>query len=347
MSTLSIDRGRLSLVACASGRRFADRVAVALGKIMLRESGIPFRGVADSSEIFFSNGEVKTLINESVRGDDVYIIQCVDDPTSDRSVNDNLMALFTAINAAKQADADRITAVVPQFPYARQERKKGREGITARQVAAFLEISGATRVISLDIHAEAIGGFFHHATLDDLHASGDLIQAYQDRVLKGQPSTGVVVVSPDVGSADRARFYSRRMGCDMAIGDKERDYSRPGTVKRMRLVGEVRDKDVLLVDDIIDTGGSIIEACATCKRNGAKDIYLAVTHPFLTGKAVDRLDAAHREGLFQRLFGTDAVMRTPEWIEAHPWYEEVSVAPLFAQVLYHVNRKKSVSSLLS
>lgn len=346
MPMSSFDRGRLTIMACDSGRAFAERVSAALNRITLRESGMPFRGMADASEIFFSNGEVKTMINESVRGDDIYIIQCVDDPTSPRSINDNLMALFTALDAAKQADAERITAVVPQFPYARQERKKGREGVTARQIAHFLESSGASRVISLDIHAEAIGGFFHTAILDDLHASGDLITAFQERVLGGGPADKLCVVSPDVGSADKARYWSRALGCDMAIGDKERDYSRPGTVKKMRLVGEVAGKDVLLVDDIIDTGGSIVEATATCKRHGARDIYLAVTHPFLTGKAVERLDAAYAEGLFKRLFGTDAVMRSQEWMADHPWYDEVSVATLFAQVIYNINRKRSVSRLL-
>ena len=347
MPMSAFDRGRLTIVACESGKVFAERVSAALGRITLKESGMPFRGLADASEIFFSNGEVKTMINESVRGDDVYIIQCVDDPTSDRSINDNLMALFTALDAAKQADADRITAVVPQFPYSRQERKKGREGVTARQIAHFLEGSGATRVISLDIHADAIGGFFNDAILDDLHASTDLIEAFRQRVLKGAPANSVTVVSPDVGSAEKARYYSRALGCDMAIGDKERDYSQPNTVVTMRLVGEVKGKDVLLVDDIIDTGGSIVEAMATCKRQGAKDIYLAVTHPFLTGKAIPRLNAAYEEGMFKRMFGTDAVTRSLEWQAEHPWYSEVTVAPLFAKVIYNINRKRSVSSLLS
>lgn len=346
MPTHSANRGRLTIVACGSGQAFAERVAFALNLIMRKESGVPFRGIAKSSEVFFSNGEVKTMINESVRGDDVYVIQCVDDPTSSRSVNDNLIAMLTAINAAKQADADRITAVLPQFPYARQERKKGRESVTAKQVARFLEVSGADRVISLDIHAEAIGGFFHTAVMDDLHASQDLMAAFREEVLEGKDPKDFVVVSPDVGSAERARFYSRRLGCHMAICDKERDYTRPGTVKEVRLVGDVRDKDVFMVDDIIDTGGSILEAAATCKRMGAKRIFLAATLPYLTGPAISRMQAAYEEQRFDRLFGTDAVMRDPQWIEAMPWYKEVSVAPLFARVIYNVNRKRSVSRLL-
>lgn len=338
-------RGKLTIIGCESGKRFAERVAHHLD-VAMREGGDGgFGGLCDSSEVYFANGEMKTVINESVRGDDVYVIQCVDDPCSPRSVNDNFMAFCTAINAAKQADADCITAVLPQFPFARQERKKTREGVTAKQIARFLEISGADRVITLDIHAEAIGGFFETAVLDDLHASRPLIDAFRLRMPEIDPHS-VVVVSPDVGSADRARFYSRELGCNMAICDKERDYTRPGTIKAMRLVGDVRGKDVLVVDDMIATGGSMLESVATVKRHGARDVYIAVSLPFFNGDALEKFEAAYREGMFKVLLATDSVMRAPEWVNNSAWYEEISVAPLFAQVLYSVNRKRSVSRLL-
>jgi len=336
------NRGRLSLIACGSGKVFAERVAVELDTIMRAEEGEPFTGLIDSSEIFFANREVKTVINESVRGDDVYVVQFFDDPESPRSVNDNLMALLTAINAAHQADAERITVVIPQFPYARQERKKARESITARQVCRFIEISGATRTITLDLHSPAIGGFFERATLDDLHASKPLNEYFKTI----HNLQNLTVVSPDVGSAERARTLSRALGCDMAICDKERDYSRPGTVKMVRLVGDVKDRDVLMVDDMIATGGSIIEAAATCKRLGARDIYLGCSLPFFNGNAIERLEAAYREGVFKLLMGTDSVPRGPAFMQSHPWYREVSVAPLLARVIFNINRRLSVSSLL-
>ena len=336
------NRGRLSLIACGSGKVFAERVDVELDTIMRAEEGEPFTGLIDSSEIFFANREVKTVINESVRGDDVYVVQFFDDPESPRSVNDNLMALLTAINAAHQADAERITVVIPQFPYARQERKKARESITARQVCRFIEISGATRTITLDLHSPAIGGFFERATLDDLHASKPLNEYFKTI----HNLQNLTVVSPDVGSAERARTLSRALGCDMAICDKERDYSRPGTVKMVRLVGDVKDRDVLMVDDMIATGGSIIEAAATCKRLGARDIYLGCSLPFFNGNAIERLEAAYREGVFKLLMGTDSVPRGPAFMQSHPWYREVSVAPLFARVIFNINRRLSVSSLL-
>lgn len=336
------NRGRLRLVACESGRVFAERIAMSLSSLIEREEGGTFDGVVDSSEILFANREVKTLLNQSVRGDDVYIVQCMDDPLSIRSVNDNLMALCTALDAAHQGDAECITAVVPQFPYARQERKKAREGITARQVARFLEISGADRVISVDLHAEAICGFFDRATLDSLKAT----QVILDYFSATHSLENLTVVSPDIGSADRARFLSRRLGCAIAICDKERDYSKPGVVKSSRLVGEVRGRDVLMVDDMIATGGSIIEAAVTCKNSGAREVYLGCTHAFFNGDAVERLDRAYSEGTFNKVIGTDAVVRGDAFAKAHPWYEEVSIAPLFAQVLYNINRRKSVSALI-
>ena len=335
-------RGRLVLIACESGRVFARRVADALEKIVQAGERSSFQGIADTTEVHFANREVKTVLNESVRGSDVYVIQCIDDPESDRSVNDNLMAVLTALGAAQQADADCITAILPQFPYARQERKKAREGITARQVARFIEISGADRVLTIDLHAQAVGGFFERVPLDNLHASKPMLEYFS----KVHDLKNIIVVSPDVGSADRARFLSRRLKCDMAICDKERDYSKPGVVRTTRLVGDVRGRDVLMMDDMIATGGSIIEAAMTCRRSGAKDIYLGCTFPFFNGNAVERLDEAYRQGLFKMLLGTDAVYRRPEFARAHPWYREVSVAPLFAQVIHNINYRTSVSRLL-
>lgn len=337
------NRGRLRVISCDSGSVFASRLVAALSRLIAQEEGEIFPGLTRSRETFFANAEVKTVLEESVRGDDVYIVQCMDDPLSRRSVNDNLMALCTALDAAHQGDAECITAVVPQFPYARQERKKAREGITARQVARFMEISGADRVISLDVHAEAISGFFERSTLDNLRA----VQVLLEYVKTFHSLENLTVVSPDIGSADRARFLSRQIGCAIAICDKERDYTQPGVVKSTRLVGEVRDRDVLMVDDMIATGGSIIEAALTCKRAGAKEVYLGCSHAFFNGDAVSKLEAAHKDGIFKLVMGTDAVVRGEAFQEAHPWYREVSVAPLFAQVLYNINRRKSVSALIS
>lgn len=335
-------RGRLSLIPCASGREFANRVDSALGEIIEEATGVRQSFLREVEEIEFSNKEVKTVIHENIRGDDVYVIQCFDDTSSNRSVNDNLMALVTTLHAADQSDAQSITAVIPQYPYSRQERKKTREGITASIVSRLLEDAGADRVITLDIHAEAIMGFFRRCTLEDLHASGVIM----DHVTEKFPTDNLTLVAPDVGGADRARYYANHLGCPLAIVHKARDYSKASVIEEMKLVGDVEGRNVLMPDDLIATGGTLIKACEVLKQAGAQQIYLACSLPFFNGNAVQLFDEKHEAGAFDALIGTDAVPRGPDFAEAHPWYHEVSVAPLFANVIFNVNQKQSVSQLL-
>ncbi|HGY57058.1 MAG TPA: ribose-phosphate pyrophosphokinase [Caldithrix abyssi] len=336
------ERGALSIMACDSGREFANRIITALNKVFKNEPHyIPLR-LTESEEVNFANGEIKTVIKENIRGDDHYIVQCMDDPLSDRSINDNLIALFTAVNAAFQSDADSITVVIPQYPYSRQERKKTREGITAMQVARFLEVSGANRVITLDVHAEAIMGFFSTAKLEDLHASHTILKHFQNNY----STENLIITAPDVGGAEKARFYSKVLKTDFAIVDKARDYSKAGVIESMRLVGDVKDKNVLIPDDMVGTAGTIINAAKLLKDKGARDIYVTCSLPFFNGPAKERLSEAHEQGYIAKVIGTDAVFHGANFIESNTWYDEVSIAPLFAQVIYHINAKKSVSELL-
>ncbi len=337
------NRGRLSLLTCDSGRAFAKLVREHLSRVLSAETHQTTNGLLrQSEEIKFSNGEIKTIIGDNIRGDDVYVIQCMDDPFSERSVNDNLMALVTTLHAARQSDAERITAVIPQFPYARQERKKTREAITASVVCRLLEDAGADRVITLDIHAEAIMGFFRFCTMENLHASTVILDYFRDNF----PVDNLVVVSPDVGGADRARHYTNRLGCPLAIVHKARDYSKISVIESMRLVGDVRGKDVLMPDDMIATGGTLLRAAALLKEEGAERVFLACSLPFFNGGAVELFDQGHENGTFDALIGTDAVTRGSEFSAEHGWYHEVSVAPLFANVIFNINRKRSVSALL-
>lgn len=336
------ERGALSISACKSGIKLAERIIKSLNnKIKKEGDNIRIRRI-NTNEITFGNNEIKSEINENIRGDDHYIVQCFDDPLSNRSINDNLMALLTAINAAYQSDADSITAVIPQYAYSRQERKKSREGITAKQVAQFMEISGADRVITLDVHSEAIMGFFTSATMEDLHASQPLINHFKK---KYRPKN-LVVTAADIGGAEKARFFSKALGTDFAIVDKARDYSKTSTIESMRLVGEVKDKDVLIPDDMISTGGTIVNASKLLKDKGANDIYITCSLPFFNGHAVDIMEKAYEEGVIKQIIGTDAVFHGKEFVDRHEWYDEVSIASLFANVIYHINTKRSVSELL-
>ena len=216
-----MNRGKLSIITCKSGEPFARRIETHLKKLIndyvINNQHEFTRAKREriknfwikSEETHFANKEIKTVINQNIRGDDVYIIQCMDDPLCrQHSINDNLMALLTAVNAAYQSDAEHVTAVIPQFPYSRQDRKKGRECLTGKQVANFMEISGARRVITLDIHSEAIESFFNKTRLENLHASGVIIDYFQQI----HNLENFVVVSPDAGGTHQARFYSRNLG---------------------------------------------------------------------------------------------------------------------------------------
>jgi ribose-phosphate pyrophosphokinase len=336
------DRGRLSVIACDSGRAFATGLAEALSRIILEADGEAQAVTRLSDEVRFANGETKTVVRESIRGDDVYIVQCVDDPLSPRSVNDNLMALLTAINAVYQSDPDSITAVIPQFPYARQDRKRAREPITARVVAAALEDVGAGRIITLDIHAPAIEGFFRRAVLENLHASKEII-AFLRRSI---PLDRLCVLAPDTGRAQMARDYSRTLNCDFAVADKARDYTTPSAIESMRLVGDVTGRQVIIPDDMVATGETLLNSCRLVLDKGASDVYVVCSHPSFNGDAVEKLDRGFQDGLFRMIVGTDAVWRGSDFIREHEWYREVSLAGLFARVIFNINRRRSVAELL-
>lgn len=336
------NRGELCIMSCKSGRPLASRILTHLNQILAKEYPKFELKLTKTDEIVFANGEIKTVINKNIRGADLYIIQAFDDPLSSKSINDNLMALFTAINAAYQSDADSITVVIPQFPYSRQERKKTREGITAKQIAAFMEVSGADRVITLDIHAEAIQGFFNNARMEDLHASNTLLNYIEENI----NSKNLIVAAADVGGADKARFYSKKLHTDLAVVDKARDYSKSSVVESMRLVGNVKNKDILIPDDMISTAGTIVNAAKLLKHHGAKNIYIACSLPFFNYPAIDRIKQAYEAGEIKLVLGTDAVFWGENFLKKNPWYVEISIAPLFARVIYNINTKQSVSKLL-
>lgn len=330
----------LKILACDSGRLFALSMIEHLNLLRGKKDKSDF---CQSQEITFANGEIKTVIDESIRGSDVYVVQLLDDPLkSNRSINDNLIALAGAINAAYQSDAHRVTAVIPQFPYSRQDKKKGREPITAKIAGRLLEISGAKHAITLDIHSEAIEGFFERLKLQNLHMGRILIEY----VKKNIATKHLMVVAPDVNSAKRGLFFSKNLSLELAIIDKVRDYSKTSTISNMRLVGSVEGKDVLICDDMLATGGTVLSACQLLKDQGAKDIFIAVAFPFFSGNAVENFDKAYEKGWFNKIIGTNAVFWDGNLAKELKWYEELDVTNLFAQVVYNLHLGESVSTLL-
>lgn len=334
-------RGQLTLLACNSGKYCAEQMFDTLK--LLRKKNDPFR-IVPSTEVAFANGEVKVTIHEAIRGDDVYIIQCLEDPHAKNSVNDRLMALITAIDAARRSDAASVSALVLPYPYSRQDKQKTREAITAGVMAHIFEEIGADNVITLDVHAEAIAGFFRKATFFNLFPTHTLVRFLKKNFAKDM--VNLTVVSPDVGGAVRARFYAKVLQAQLALVNKERDYSRASKVERVTLIGDVKDKNVLIVDDMIDTGGTVHSVARLVREKGAKNIYFACTYAMFHGPAIERLEQLYKGGMLTGLIATDAIYRDEHFRKKYPWYYAVPIAPFFAKVINHINHQESTTKLL-
>jgi ribose-phosphate pyrophosphokinase len=306
----------------------------------------------------FSNGEIKSEILESVRGKDVYIVQDPENhyPVSfndgalkkSLSVNDHLMTILVTVDAVKQAGAACITLVTPIYPYSRQHKKKGREGVTASRIGYILESLGVDRIITLDIHSREIGNGFNLMRMENLHASYQIIRQLS-RIAEIQ-SGDFVVVSPDTGAVDRNKFYATAFKKPLALLYKERDYSRvskdaqENNIAEIKLLGNVRDKTVFMADDMLGTGGTLLKAMQFLKEQGAKKVIAGISLPLFSGNAIDHFDAAFREGLFYRIIGTNAVYQ--EELLTREWYVSVNITKLFAQTISRLHQDQSLSSLL-
>jgi ribose-phosphate pyrophosphokinase len=276
----------------------------------------------------FSEGEIRVKINENIRGKDVFIIQ----PTSPPP-NDNLMELLILIDALKRASASRITAVIPYFGYARQDRKdQPRVPITAKLVANLLTVSGANRILTIDLHAGQIQGFFD-IPVDHLFAVGVFIEYLNKLKLKN-----IVVVSPDVGGIKMARAYAKRLFAHLAIIDKRRDS--PDKTEVMHILGDVEDMNAVIVDDLISTGSSLIEAVQALKKAGARNILAAISHGVLSHPAIERIDKCRA---LEKLLITDSIPLDNH--KKHPKIQVLTVAPLLGEAIKRIHNEESVSSL--
>lgn len=284
--------------------------------------------VGDSVVNRFNNGEIQVMINESVRGKDVFIVQ----PTCGPIVNDNVMELLIMADAFKRASAQHITAVIPYYGYARQDRKaRGREPITAKLMADLMEAAGITRVVTIDLHAAQIQGFFDIPF--DHMPGGPLLAEY----IKEKKLDDMVVVSPDLGGVSRARGIAEILQCPLAIIDKRRP--EPGVAEVMNLIGNVEGKNCIMVDDMVDTAGSLTEAARALKKFGAKDIYACCTHPILTDPALSRIAQSD----ITELVVTNTIPLAPS--KKHPKIKVLSIAPILAETILRIYNNWSVSQL--
>ena len=279
----------------------------------------------------FADGEVSASIYESVRGSDVFLVQ-----STSRPVNDNLMELLVMTDAMRRASAGRITAVIPYFGYARQDRKtKARDPISAKLVANMIVAAGADRVLTMDLHAAQIQGFFD-IPMDNLYGNPVFVDYYAKKF--GERCEDMVVVSPDVGSVSRARTFAQKLHMSLAIVDKRRQKANQSEV--MNIIGDVADKDCILFDDMVDTGGSLCNAAkAIVEVGGAKSVYACASHGVLSGPAVERVNGSPIKEL--------AFLDTIAPIEASlsEKIKYLTVAPVFAEAIERIYQEISVSKL--
>ncbi len=311
------DENKLKIFAGNANPDLAREIAAYLGTT-----------VGDSVVNRFNNGEIQVMINESVRGKDIFGVQ----PTCGPIVNDNVMELLIMADAFKRASANHITAVIPYYGYARQDRKaRGREPITAKLMADLLETAGITRVVTIDLHAAQIQGFFNIPF--DHMPGGPLLAEY----IKSKNLDNVVVISPDLGGVSRARGFAEILNAPMAIIDKRRP--EPGVAEVMNIIGDVKGKNCILVDDMVDTAGSLTEGARALKKFGANEIYACCTHPILTDPALARIAQSD----INELVVTNTIPLPPS--KKHPKIKVLSIAPILAETILRIYNDWSVSQL--
>ncbi|MGC2424087.1 MAG: ribose-phosphate pyrophosphokinase [Nitrospirota bacterium] len=304
---------------------FSGNSNIILAKEIADHLGIP---LGDAFVATFSDGEINVKINENVRGGDIFVVQ----PTS-QPVNNHLMELLIMIDAFKRASAKRITAVIPYYGYSRQDRKaQPRVPITARLVADLISAAGADRVLTVDLHAGQIQGFFN-VPVDNLFATPVLFDYLKDIGLNDP-----VVISPDAGGVERARAFSKKLGGSIAIIDKRR--SAPNEAEVMNLIGEVSGRDALLLDDMIDTAGTITKAVDAIKKHGAKKVMAACSHAVLSGPAIKRLN----ESELDKIVVTNTIAMDGKQKEC-PKLKVLTVAPLLGEAIKRIHEESSLSSL--
>ena len=316
-----ISHGKDVKVFCANANRdFAQCVCDCLN--------LP---LGNSSVTTFADGEVSVSLFETVRGSDVFLIQSTCKP-----VNNNLMELLIMIDACKRASAGRITAVMPYFGYARQDRKaKGRDPISAKLVANMLETAGADRVLTMDLHADQIQGFFD-IPVDNMHGNIVFTRYYLNKFSTN--AENMVVVSPDVGSVARSRAFANKMGMGLAIVDKRRE--KANCCEVMNVIGDVEGKECILFDDMVDTAGSLCNAAKAIYDKGATAVYACATHPVLSGPAIERI----QNSVIKEIAFLNTIPATEE-AKACDKIKFLDVAPIFARAISHVHGGTSIADL--
>lgn len=332
-------RGDLCIISCESGLSFANKVLKEINKNRKRKIKL-----LDTQEIVFANTEVKSVLNESVRGKDVFVIQDVENHYNGKGVDQNLRALYTVLGACKRCDANYVTAVIPSYPYARQDKQWGREDITAARVAWELEgTMGADHIITMDLHNTAIQGFFRSSWVDDLKGSHVLIPYIKKYV---EDLNNTVVMPTDLGGAKRANYYAQSLNCEIAFTYKVRNYKKKNIVDDMKIMGDVKNKKVLIIDDMIDTGGTFCRAVELAKSSKAKEVIGVTTFSLLNGPAIEKLIDLNSREMLNKLICTDATYIPKDILTNNKWIKVISVSKYFADIINRLNNRHSIGKLL-
>ncbi len=310
---------RIVLVSGSSNPKLASRISQFLDVSLV-----------DPQLVRFANGEIYCEIEKNVRGADVFVIQSTSTP-----VNDHVMELLIMIDALKRASAASITAVIPHYGYSRQDRKASpRTPISAKLIADILTAAGATRVITMDLHASQIQGFFN-IPFDNIYASPVLLEYIRAEIF----NSNSIFISPDAGGVERVRHYAKKLKADIAMIDKRR--TGKNVAKAMNIVGNIEGKECIIIDDMVDTAGTLIEACRALKDNGATKVYACATHPIFSGPALDRIAGADE---LDKIIVTDTIPLSPE-AESIDKIHVLDTAEILAKAIHRTFNNDSVSSL--
>lgn len=335
-----MNNNELKIIACPGAKQFTTPI------IKFLKKRNPRTRLVDCEFIKFNSGEVKAVLKEPIRGSDVFIIQDVANKETG-SINDNLMILWTTIDTCMHASCEEVNVIVPLFPYSRQHKKTQREGLTAALMCHMFEFMGVKRVITLDIHSREIQNAFNKTIMENFHASCETIKEIMKKKI---PLDNLKIVAPDTGSISRNTFFANALHRPLAMIYKERDFSKitksanDNNITTFQLIGDVEHNDILMFDDLIDSGGTILKAAKFLKEKGAENIYVACSLPLFNSSAIDDFQKAKDENYISGVFGTNAIYNPELWKKS--WFYKVNVTELFADVIFRISEKISLSDLL-
>jgi ribose-phosphate pyrophosphokinase len=324
-------RGKLLIFTNRSGKYFAEQVIKHINKNS--ECNIELGNI---KTIDFADGEIKPMIKNTVRGADVYLVQFCFDPQSKRSIHDNFFEMCSTADAFVRAGARHITLVLPYHPFLRQDHQRRREPITARLATDFITVSGTDAVITTEMHQEQIEGFYKKTKTDNLKTA-KLLCKY---IKKHYNLKNTIILAPDAGAAKKAEEFAKILNIDIAQGFKVRCNDKANVVEKLEIVGEVKGKNVIIPDDMIDTAGTCLRIYKKLKELGAKKISFCCTHALLNGPAIERLKQTNSE-----VITTDSIWHGEQFYKENKQIKIVSLAELYAKTIYNINKDESVSSL--